>query len=158
VDSARVAAVPIFADLPEEDLAALASVAYEVEVDSGKVLTTQGDFGHALFAIESGTADIVIGDATVRTVGTGDLVGEIAVLASGRRTASVVATSPLRAIALFKRDVWALDRRAPEASQRLRAVLEEHRALDEQRSSTRSTPPERTSDRLPGSDRSVFNR
>ena len=33
-------------------------------------------------------------------------------MASGRRTASVVATSPVRALALFKRDVWALEERA----------------------------------------------
>jgi CRP-like cAMP-binding protein len=59
-------------------------------------------------------------------VGPGDVVGEIAVLASGRRVASVVATSPVRAIALFKRDVWALENEAPEAARRLRAAIEQH--------------------------------
>jgi hypothetical protein len=51
----------------------------------------------------------------------------------GLRTASVVATSPMRLIGLFKRDVWALDRRAPAANQRLRAMLEERRAEDARR-------------------------
>jgi hypothetical protein len=51
----------------------------------------------------------------------------------GLRTATVVATSPMRLIALFKRDVWALDRRAPVATQRLRAMVYEHRAEDAQR-------------------------
>ena len=51
----------------------------------------------------------------------------------GLRTASVVATSPMRLIALFKRDVWALDRRAPVATQRLRAMVDERRAQDAQR-------------------------
>jgi len=51
----------------------------------------------------------------------------------GLRTASVVATSPMRLIALFKRDVWALDRRAPVMTQRLRAVLDERRAQDAER-------------------------
>jgi CRP-like cAMP-binding protein len=73
-------------------------------------------------------------------------VGEMAVFASppdpfaapevaegGLRTASVVATSPMRLIALFKRDVWALERRAPAATQRLRAMLDERRAQDVQR-------------------------
>jgi CRP-like cAMP-binding protein len=60
-------------------------------------------------------------------------VGEVAVLSSGRRTASVIATSPMRLIALFKRDVWALDRRAPLVAQRLLTALDEHRALDEER-------------------------
>ena len=79
-----------------------------------------------MFAVVSGTADVVVDDATVSTVGPGDTVGEIAVLASGRRTASVVATSQMRLISIFKRDVWALDRTAPEAARRLRELLEEH--------------------------------
>ena len=56
-----------------------------------------------------------------------DVVGEVAVLASGRRTASVVATSPVRAVSMFKRDVWALESKAPEAARRLQAALDAHR-------------------------------
>jgi CRP-like cAMP-binding protein len=55
-------------------------------------------------------------------------VGEVAVLASGRRTALVVATTPVRALARFKRDVWELERTAPEGARRLRAALDRHRA------------------------------
>jgi CRP-like cAMP-binding protein len=51
--------------------------------------------------------------------------GEIAVLASGRRTATVVATSPMRLITLFKRDVWALEQAAPAAARRLRDLIAE---------------------------------
>jgi CRP/FNR family transcriptional regulator, cyclic AMP receptor protein len=142
----RVSAISFFADLPEDELAAVASVASEVEIASGQALAAEGRIGHSLFAVESGTADVVIGDATVRTIGAGDVVGEMAVFASppdpfappevaegGLRTASVVATSPMRLIALFKRDVWALDRRAPVATQRLRVMVDEHRAQDAQR-------------------------
>ena len=146
MESARVAAIPLFADLPEEELAAVASVAFEVEIASGQALASEGRVGHSLVAVESGTADIVIEGAKVRAIGAGDVVGEAAVLASapdqfaapevaegGLRTASVVATSPMRLIGLFKRDVWALDRQAPTATQRLRAMLDEHRAEDARR-------------------------
>ena len=146
MESSRVAAIPFFADLPEDELAAVASVAAEVEIASGQALAAEGHVGHTLFAIESGTADVVIGGAPVRTIGAGDVVGEMAVFASppdpfeppemaegGLRTASVVATSPMRLIAFFKRDVWALDRRAPVATQRLRAMVAEHRAQDARR-------------------------
>ena len=44
-------------------------------------------------------------------------------LASGRRTATVVATSPMKLIAIFKRDVWALEQRSPEAAERLRGLV-----------------------------------
>jgi voltage-gated potassium channel len=141
MDSARVGAIPLFADLPEGDLEVIARVAYAIEVPAGQPLASEGDFGHALFAIESGTADVVMGEQTLRSVEAGDVVGEIAVLSSGRRTASVIARSPLQAIVLFKRDVWALNDKAPAAAQRLRTALEERRAEDEERASAASEPP-----------------
>ena len=82
MERSRVAAIPFFADLPEDELAAVAGLASEVEIASGQDLADEGRIGHSLFAIESGTADVVIGGATVRTIGTGDVVGEIAVFAS----------------------------------------------------------------------------
>jgi CRP-like cAMP-binding protein len=132
VESTRVAAIPFFAGLPDAELAAVARVASELEVATGEAVTNEGDFGHALFAIESGTADVVRDGATLKAVGPGDVVGEVAVLSSGRRTASVIATSPMRVIVLFKRDVWALEREAPEAARRLNGVLAERveRATD----------------------------
>jgi uncharacterized OsmC-like protein len=39
----------------------------------------------------------------------------------------------MRLMVLFERDVWALDSRAPAAAQRLRAALDEHRTLNEER-------------------------
>ena len=126
MDPTRVAAIPMFGDLPAAELEALASVANESEIAAGEALAVEGDFGHCLFAIEFGTADVTAGDATIGSVGPGDVVGEIAVLASGRRTASVVATSPMRVISIFKRDVWALEKQAPEAAQRLRGLIAEH--------------------------------
>lgn len=133
MESSRIAAVWRFADLPEADLEALANVARELEIAAGTSLTAEGDFGHTLFAIESGTAEVAVGGQAVRTIGPGELVGETAVLSRGRRTASVVATSPMRLIALFERDARALDATAPAAAARLREALDEHRALDEER-------------------------
>ena len=126
VDRGRVAAIPFFAALPDEELDAVARVATEVNFAPGEALTTQGDFGHALFVIEAGSAEILRDGTRVNLVGAGAVVGEVAVLASGRRIASVVAASPIRTIALFKRDVWNLERDAPEAGRRLRAALEVH--------------------------------
>ena len=46
-------------------------------------------------------------------------------LSSGRRTASVIASSPMRMLVFFKRDVWALEQHAPGAAKLLREVLSE---------------------------------
>ena len=126
VDRARLAAITFFSGVPEEELDAVARVTSELDVAQGQPLTSEGDFGHCLFVIESGSADVSIDGVTRHEVGSGAVVGEVAVMASGRRTASVVATSPMRVLALFKRDVWALEEQAPEVGRRLREALAEH--------------------------------
>ncbi len=123
MDVVRLAAIPLFAEFEPEQLEALAAVVSEVEAEEGQAIATEGDFGHALYAIESGTAEVSRNGEAVRTLGPGDVFGEVAVLQAGRRTATVVASSPMRLIAVFKRDVWALERRSPEAGERLRQLV-----------------------------------
>jgi CRP-like cAMP-binding protein len=125
VELARIAAIPLFDGLTDAELAAVAAAASELAVETGAALANAGDLGHALFVVEEGAADVVADGTKIGNVGPGDLVGEVAVLRSGRRTATVVATSPMRVLALFKRDVWALERTAPEASRRIRSALDE---------------------------------
>src|SRR5882672_1881984 len=137
VDEARIAAIPLFAGLSQVDLGRLSEAATELEVLEGSTLTTEGEFGHALFAVEDGTADVFSDGRIVGAVGPGDVVGEIAVIASGRRTATVVATSPMRLIALFKRDVWTLEQSSPPVAARLREL----RAIHSARSSNGTPQP-----------------
>ena len=125
MDRARLEGIPFFGGLPAHELDAIADVATEREFAAGESLTSEGDFGHCLFVIESGSAEVTSG-AAARAIGPGAVVGEIAVLASGRRTASVVAVTPMRAVAFFKRDVWNLEQVAPGLEGRLREALAEH--------------------------------
>src|SRR5580765_5402241 len=117
-----------FAGLDPADLERIAETASEAEASEGEALATQGDFGYALYAIESGTAEVSTEGRVLRTLGPGDVFGEIAVLVSGRRTASVVATSPMHLIAVFNRDVWALERECPGVAERLRALVAERQS------------------------------
>jgi CRP-like cAMP-binding protein len=123
VDPARLSAIPLFAGLTDAEVTAVAGAASEASAEEGQTLAAAGDFGHALYAIESGTATVTADGEPLRTLCPGDVFGEIAVLASGRRTSSVVATSPMRLIVLFKRDVWALERSSPTAAERLRTLI-----------------------------------
>jgi len=100
-------------------------VAVEVEAAEGDAIATQGDLGHAMFAIESGTVEVSANGQPLATLGQGDVFGEVAVLAAGIRMATVVATSPVRLIALLKRDVWAIERRSPETAERLRELIKQ---------------------------------
>jgi CRP-like cAMP-binding protein len=127
MEASRLAAIPLFDQLDEADLAVAANAATEQAVAEGDEIVTEGDFGYALYAIETGEAVVTSDGVEIATLGPGDVFGEMAVLASGRRTATVTATSPMRLIALFKRDVWALERQAPETAARLRALIEQRR-------------------------------
>ena len=124
MNPARLAAIPLFAGLGDEDLALLADAAREVSVEAGEKLAVQGRAGHSLFAIVSGTADVIADGSKRATLGAGDVFGEIAMLADGHRTASVVATSPMRLIALV---ADGLEERSPEAAARLRQLADGRR-------------------------------
>jgi CRP-like cAMP-binding protein len=126
VEQTPLATNPFFAGLSEHELEAVTRVATVLEVPVGEALTTEGEFGHALYIVQSGAAEVTRNGASIGSVGPGDVVGEIAVLVSGRRTASIVATSPLTVVALFKRDVWHLERDAPDAARRVQAALDAH--------------------------------
>jgi CRP-like cAMP-binding protein len=123
VDPARISQISLFVDLDDEQRQHLAVVAGELDVDVGTTIAHEGDFGYAMFAIESGTAEVQHEGAAVRHLGPGDVFGEIAVLTSGRRTADVVATSDMRLITIFNRDMWRLEQNAPELVAALRTTI-----------------------------------
>jgi CRP-like cAMP-binding protein len=128
MEASRLGAIPLFEGLTDKELAAIADAASETAASEGQILANQGDFGHALYAIEAGTASVSADGVPLRTLGPGDVFGEIAVLTSGRRPSSVVATSPMRLIVLFKRDIWALEQRSPAAAERLRSLIASRQA------------------------------
>ncbi len=125
MDEAQLDGIPLFAGLTLDQRASIASVCAELEVEEGATLVKEGDFGFAAFAITSGAADVVHDGVVVRTLGPGDVFGEIAVLSGGRRTATVVATSPMTLVTVLNRDMWRLERELPDVAAVLRATISE---------------------------------
>jgi CRP-like cAMP-binding protein len=123
VDAARITALPPFADLPADELHLLAAAMSEVEVVAGAPVITHGDFGYVLYAIEAGEADVIVdGPGSNRVLGPGDTFGEIALLVTGRRTASVVARTDMRLLSLFDHDFQVIRSRVPETERALRRL------------------------------------
>jgi CRP-like cAMP-binding protein len=125
MDGAGLATIPAFGSLREQDRDRLASVCSDVSVPAGTTLVHEGDFGHAMFAIVTGTADVIKDGSVIRTLGPGDVFGEIAVLSGGRRTATVVATIPMDLITVMNRDVWRLEEESPDVGAALRQTIAE---------------------------------
>jgi len=125
VGAAFFDSIPLFAGLTLDQRATLAEACAELTVEAGTTLVREGDFGHGAFAILSGTADVVHDDGVLRSLGPGDMFGEIAVLSGGRRTASVVATTDMTLITVLNRDLWRIERDCPEIADALRATIAE---------------------------------
>jgi Cyclic nucleotide-binding domain len=67
-------------------------------LDAGEALITQGEEGQDLFLILDGVVDVEVDGEEVAELGPGALIGEMALLEGGKRTASVYATTPVRAV------------------------------------------------------------
>jgi CRP-like cAMP-binding protein len=123
VDASRIAVFEPFAGLPPAELDELAGVMTEVEVEAGAPVVTHGDFGYVLYAIEAGEADVIVdGEVTGRTLGPGDTFGEIALLVTGRRTATIMARTDMHLLSLFDQDYRRLRDRVPELDRSLRRL------------------------------------
>lgn len=123
MDAAAIRKITVFSELDETQCECVAGACQELDVAAGTTLTEEGDFGYALFAVLAGTADVFKNESLIRTLGPGDVFGEIAVFYGGRRTATVVATSPMRLVMLFNRELVRLDHDVPEVADALRLTV-----------------------------------
>ena len=98
----KLAEIPLFASLSKREREQIARAADEVDVEEGKHLAEQGQFAYEFMAIEEGTADVLKDGEKLRELGPGDFFGEIGLIETGRRTASIIATTPMEVIAMYK--------------------------------------------------------
>ena len=106
--------VPLFASCTKKELAQIASIADEIDLPEGKVLMEQGEQGREFFVLIEGTVDVIQDDRTVKSMGPGEFFGEIALVTKVPRSATVKATSPLRALVISDRAFRALLEHSPE--------------------------------------------
>lgn len=118
----RLRSVPLFAGCTDKELQFISSHVDEVDIAGGRTLCKKGETGGDFFVILEGSAR-VDADQGQRMLGPGEFFGEIALLDNGPRTATVVATTPMRCLVLGHaqfRDV--LYQNADIAIKMLRAV------------------------------------
>jgi CRP/FNR family transcriptional regulator, cyclic AMP receptor protein len=130
MDPDHLKSIPLFSSLSDKALNTIAVFATETSVSAGKVLVHAGDYSYDLIVIESGTADVIKDGEVVGTLGPGDVFGEIGMLSGGRRTADVVAASPMRLITLSK---WDLKRIEGGLTEQLQALVRERQGHDVER-------------------------
>jgi CRP/FNR family transcriptional regulator, cyclic AMP receptor protein len=116
---------PLFAHCSKRELAAISSIADEIDLKDGHELTREGAVGREFFVLIDGTADVLRNGRKVNTLKSGDFFGEIALVHHTPRTATVKATSPVRALVITERSFRTLLERSPEIQRKVLQALAE---------------------------------
>lgn len=117
--------VPLFASLSRHDRERVAAWTDELDVREGKFLVDEGRFAYEFFLIEEGSAQVLKAGQPIAEMGPGDYFGEIGLLGGERRTASVVARTPLRVVVMFEREFRQMIEQMPGVAAEIRHKMEE---------------------------------
>lgn len=117
--------VPLFSQCSKRELAEVAAVADEIDLRAGKELTRQGRPGREFFVLIEGKADVRKNGRKIRTLKGGDFFGEIALVSSKPRTATVVAATPVRVLVVTDRSFKRLLERSPTIQLKVLQALAE---------------------------------
>ena len=118
----------LFRNLDARDLAGIAGILRETRFASGDTIIREGDRGDFLAIIASGDVDIVKGDGQggqvlIRRMSRPNVVGEIALLEEGQRTASVIAATQSGLLLLSRAEFEALVEEYPGVALGIARVL-----------------------------------
>jgi CRP/FNR family transcriptional regulator, cyclic AMP receptor protein len=127
VDVSELKNIPLFADVPDDKLLKVATFASLESAVEGKVIIREGGAANAFYAIEDGTVKVERDGEHIADLGPGDVFGEQALLEKSERSATVIASSPVR---LIKIDHWEI----PRIKQSMPEVLTELQRKVEERS------------------------
>jgi CRP/FNR family transcriptional regulator, cyclic AMP receptor protein len=123
VDPKVLEGIGAFSGLSRDELEKLAGWTFEVEVPEGEELLKEGRLAHEFFVIEDGEAEVLQGGSRIAELGPGDFFGEIALLETERRTATVVAATPMRVIVMFQREFKQMEQEMPAVADRVRSAI-----------------------------------
>ena len=123
--------VPLFAGLDDRELERVSTLADIIDLPADRLLMTQGQHGWEMFILVSGSARIERDGQSLGARGPGEVLGEIALLDGGPRTATVTLSEPSRLLVVARREFQALMDEFPDIRLRvLEAVAHRLRSLD----------------------------
>jgi CRP/FNR family transcriptional regulator, cyclic AMP receptor protein len=91
-----LARIPLFSGIKPKELKKLGKRLTERSFREGEEITREGESGIGFFVIEDGNATVSVGGEIVRSLGPGEHFGEIALIDSGPRSATIIASTDLR--------------------------------------------------------------
>jgi CRP-like cAMP-binding protein len=116
--------VPLFADLDDRSLQAVAVLAREQTHPAGEVLMLEGEPGDEFYVIVDGTVRIERGGRTIRSMAPGGFLGEISLVERRPRTATATAVSDVTVLVLRQHEFDRLLETMPAVHRRVRSAIE----------------------------------
>ena len=128
MDPSQLKRFDLFKDVDEDKLNKIAPFTMLVEFAEGKTIIQEGGYSNDFYAIDDGTARVERAGEKIADLGPGDVFGEQGLLEKQERSASVIATSSLRAL---KIEHWELPRMRKAMPEVVDAAAEDGRGADE---------------------------
>ena len=122
--------VPLFAQCSKSELGDIAQIADEIGFPAGRTLIEEGKPGREFFVIVDGTVEVRRGGRKLPQRGDSNYYGEMALLTGKPRNATVITTSPVRALVIVDRAFKQLLQDVPTLAPKLLATLAERLAED----------------------------
>jgi CRP-like cAMP-binding protein len=120
---AHLASIPLFAQCDKKELAEIAKLATEIEIEAGREFIKEGEYALEMVVIVDGTATVSRGGEKIATLGAGDVVGELALLTRRPRNATVTADTKLDILVIDSGGFDALLDDIPGLAKRLLKVV-----------------------------------
>jgi len=95
---------PLFEGLSKKELRELARATEDLKIEAGTVMCREGSLGREFFVIVDGVAEVTKNGKRLATRQSGEFFGEIALITTTKRTATVTAKTPIRCFILTRGD------------------------------------------------------
>jgi CRP/FNR family cyclic AMP-dependent transcriptional regulator len=96
-----------------------------IHIKAGQPLFTEGEEGHLMFVLATGKGEVIVNQRVVETLQQGCVVGEMGMVATEPRSATVIATTDCDFVAIDEKRFQFLVRQAPYfATQVMRLMAE----------------------------------
>jgi CRP/FNR family transcriptional regulator, cyclic AMP receptor protein len=119
----HLASVPLFEGCSRKELQSIAKAGDEVTMTSGTVLVEQGQLGREAYVVLDGRLSVKRGGRKILAIGPGAVVGELALLDHGPRTATVVCESDCDLFVIDQRHFRGVLEHSPGIAMKLLATL-----------------------------------
>jgi CRP-like cAMP-binding protein len=96
--------IELFSQIPSEDLAQVALIATEEMREAGEDVFIEGDPGDALYLVLEGSVRVHRAGQTISELGARECFGEMSILDSGPRSATVTVTADTTVLKISRED------------------------------------------------------